>query len=1067
MKKGLNKIFLRSLKQTRARFISIFCIVFLGSAFFAGLRNSPITMQTSMDTYFKENHFAPLTFISTLGFNEEDVEFVRDLEETGEVSGSYRSDFSLVFKNETKTYHVIGHSKNDYFNQYEIIKGRDIENSQEILLDEVFASEKMIGKTITIENDYGTKDLKVVGIVNSPMYCVAHIRGSNTYTNQSNNGFIIMHEDAIKDMIFPDELYDLLNESHLYNELLVDYKNTNLPSYFDDQYDIVTKKDKVSIEDAINDRLSSRRKTLVSDLEEQLVEPKKQYEDALKQYEEGKLLFEQEISKGKMELVNAKLQVLEHQLLLTEAMSSNDMNVSIDTSNITKSLKQLQDELNDRSIPIISEEGILESLAHVNSEEIPTKEEVDQKLEQLSLPYLESEDVYEIFRNVPSTSTKQEILDALNGLYDVSTQRLNESLNSMSGIISELYTYLGQFENLSSSLTQFVEGYTQIEKANILVDQNQAKLNYLEASKQKELDEAKVQLDDAKKQLDDASKQIKDFPGVAIYTLTHNENAGIVSYTSDSNAIGAIANVFPIVFFLVAALVSLTTMTRMVEEQRLQGGILKALGYDQKDILMYYVKYVLLATSFATIIGIIVGTYSLSSIIFFLYQNLMYEVNAKIHYIFELPTTLLTIFISVGMILLITLYVAYNETKDNAATLMRPKAPKVGKRIFLENIDMIWKRLTFNQKVTVRNMFRYKKRFFMSIIGIAGCSALLVVSAGLNQSVSKMLPLQFEKLWHYDGSISLKEPLEDIKEIKEYVENNKNIYETLGTFSTNSLCESSTKSLNSNVVVFEKRDTNLISFYDEDDNSLLLEDTGVFISKKTAEMLGVKDEDHINITIQDQVVSVKIEKVIQNHLNDYIYMSKGYYESLCDKSLEYNNIYFNLKDNDETLYDVIKESLMKNENIKTVEFVTNMQAVFDDVIRGLNSVVLLIICAAAALAFVVLYNLTNINIQERKSEIATIKVLGFYPNEVYDYVFKENILLALIGSFAGLFLGKFLHYFIISLVEPSGIMFMRSLSIISYILAIIMTLVFTYFINIIMRKVIKDVHMVESLKSVE
>ena len=560
-------------------------------------------------------------------------------------------------------------------------------------------------------------------------------------------------------------------------------------------------------------------------------------------------------------------------------------------------------------------------------------------------------------------------------------------------------------------------------------------------------------------------------PKGRLYTLTRHENSGLVNFDSDKDSISSIADIFPLMFFLVSALVSLTTMTRMVEEQRSQSGTLRALGYSKWDVMKQYIIYVIFATFFACILGIVSGTQFFPRIIYYLYNLMLFQVDAPISIYASTWVLLETVFISVFVILAVTLFVCMSELNLMPAVLMRPKAPKVGKRILLERIHWLWRRLSFNQKVTMRNIFRYKKRFFMSVIGIAGCTALIITGFGVKSSVSQVVDKQYQDVFTYDYLVRLEDSV-STKTAQNYQKDLLNRSEVANVEyvlnkSINILKDK--EDLYGSLIVYQSMDNmkNFVQFRNyQTYKDLVLDDEGVILTAKAAELLGVEDNDTIDIELNETKYSVKVSGITENYFMNYIYMSQTLYELLTLQDLEVNNAFLILQD-DRASSQKTLEAYMQDKGYGNLTNVSSIGEEFDKQVQSVNLVVVILIVCAGALNFIVLYNLTNINIQERKSEIATIKVLGFRRKEVYDYIFRENVLLSVIGSLLGMIFGYFLHKFIILTVELDMTMFVRQLNISSYIYAIIMTLGFTYFINFTMRHVLNKVDMVESLKSIE
>ena len=1036
MKKNAYKlVFRRGLRKTKSRFLSIFVIVFLGASFFAGLRNTPITMRESMDAYLKQHQYGDLNLISSFGFIQEDITKISGIEGVSKVEGAYRSDAVLKEESLKKEVNVIVHGEMEQFYTPDIVEGRNIENAGECLIDYTLKNLDLLDKTITIENDTGSLNLKVVGLIHDSRYISNVQRGSNTYSNANNDGFVIARNDDVKSIAVPSELSDLRDNKNVYNEIVVGYDISSSIGYFDSDYDDKTRKIKANITDMLQNDLVNTKNEIVSRYEDELSGPLKEYEDGLAEYNRNKDEFTKVINEGKIQLLEGKIAIIENKHKLLEAQNLLNDQTALVTNEIdalNQKIKEYQDEIN--SIPNID----------VDTPELPSNPVV------------------------PPQDEIENVVDKINDEASEALKVIKDKINTMS---DELQGTLLGIEQLISANVELTKASNELEKASLEVEKQEAMLENAEIDATRQLEEAKVQLDDAKVQIDEAKQKISDIPDGVLFSLTKNENAGVVSYKQDTQAMNALSKVFPLMFFLVAALVSLTTMTRMVEEQRLQNGTMRALGYSKKDVMLLYIQYVLLATFFASLLGIAFGTVFFTNIIYYLYTTLLYEVNAAIQIHLTAHIIPLTLLISVGVTLAVTIYVVYSELNSNPAVLLRPKPPKVGKRIFLEKINVIWKRLSFNQKVTVRNIFRYKKRFFMSVAGIAGCSALIVTGFGIKNSIKQIIPLQFNEVWTFDGSVGLEENLDEeaLTHLVNVVNNQYNISEAMPISENITALTSAkhAKEINGTFRVLSERYNNLVHYYGANKKELPLEDDGVILTQKTSELLNVKVGEEITLTIHEQPYNVTVSNICENYYGHYVYMSKTMYEKLTDDALTYNQIIFKMKDNNVELEDSLATVLKSQDGVKSVQFMTNLSDDFNAMIRSIDIVVVIIIVVAAVLAFVVLYNLTNINIQERINEIATIKVLGFYPKEVYDYVFRENILLSLIGAFVGLGFGMLLHQFVIRTVEIDATMFYRSLDAMSYLYAFILTMLFTFVINRIMRKSLDKIDMIESLKSIE
>ena len=610
---------------------------------------------------------------------------------------------------------------------------------------------------------------------------------------------------------------------------------------------------------------------------------------------------------------------------------------------------------------------------------------------------------------------------------------------------------------------------------------------------------------DAKKQdtfsdkYDENVKEIKDkindIKKPEWYILDRNQNSGFASYTQDTERIENLSKVFPVVFFVIATLISLTSMTRMVEEQRTQIGTLKALGYTKTQIASKYIIYAILATTIGGIIGMAIGFKIIPEIIIRMYRmmytipNIITEFNIKIG----------AMGIGVAMLCTVgaTIISCYKELVLSPAALMRPKSPKAGKRVLLEKITWLWKKFSFTQKVTLRNLFRYKKRVLMTIIGILGCTALMVAGFGLRESVSNMIPLQYGEVFKYDINITFKnettredvkngiEQIAKLEEIQEGMSFNMQAVEILNIENTQDvqmIIPENTEELRK-YISLENRKTK--QKYD-------LNNEGVIITEKLAKLLDIKEGDNITIKNADeQQGEVKVIGITRNYLMHYLYMNPELYKQVFGEEVKYNTMLAkenaeiieregdlqNIKnkkereEEKEQVQEKIEERLgkqiLENTNISTISFTSKAKSMFDDVMQNMKFVVWILIVAAALLAFVVLYNLANVNISERIRELATIKVLGFYDKEVYEYVGRETVILTVIGILIGLIGGYSLNMFIIKTCELDMLMFDPSISMWSYVYAAGLTVLFTGVVNVATYFALKKIDMIESLKSVE
>ena len=1006
------KTVFKNISQSKGRFFSIFMIIFLGAAVFSGLRNTPYTMAASADAYLNSHNYADLTYIATLGFSDEDVAKVRKLKGVKKVVPCYQFDALFAHKDGKSGVTVYSQEKYEksMLDRPELLKGRYPKKENECIIDVNLGKYNYkLGHTIELSNDNGTKTYKIVGIVNDPRYISNVDRGTNTLGDGTNSGFVEVLNEGARELGLNKKVAELRNNDHLYTSLLVDVEGTEKYNMFTSDYDNLIETVNTRVKSMLSEEMSDQYDQLTGDMQSQLDDAKKQYEEGYQEYKHNLDSFNSQISQGKIKLAEARIQFYEQKkIYLKKAaqVSNATQQAYNETKKIDQEIKVLHDSIKDT------------------------------------------------LRNIKDKDSAQDAFTKI--LND-----LNENLNN--------------FNNKLQGVGQLLEGRIQLEKAQSQLDEAEAELNIqqsklevTENNAKVQLNAAKEQLDAAKAQIDQAQQQLNRIPKGVLYSLTKNENVGIVSYESYKQAIASIADVFPLIFFLVAALVSLTTMTRMIEEQRSYCGTLRALGYSKQDIIMQYIVYAFLATFFACILGILAGNQVFPRIIYFLFTYLMYGMNQSTVLVQKWSISLMTFLISVGVTLLATLSVCLQELVSTPSVLMRPKAPKAGKRILMERMPFIWKRLNFNQKVTMRNLFRYKKRFWMSVIGIAGCTALIMLGFGVKNSVSDIIPSQYEEVYKYDALIKLNSNVEDTKKVENKIKRIEGVHNLTGAYRQNVTVLGNSEDYYSTMVVYDNADEikNFINFNDyKTKKKIILSDDGVVISQKLAEKLGVKKGENMTFSYDNTKYTVKVSNIVQQYVSHQVYMSKTFYENLTGTKSSASILYVDMntkKSNIKTL-----KNYLDHHNIGSMERLTASLDEFQQRMSSLNIIVAILSGCAALLCFIVLYNLTNINIGERKGEIATIKVLGFRRKEYCDYIFRENIILSLIGASFGMFFGYFLHRFVVLTVEMDNMLFIRTMPLYIYLIAFGMTVGFTIIINLAMRHILDQVDMVESLKSIE
>ncbi len=1077
MKKAVIKDALREIKKSYKRFISILLMAFLGVGFFAGIRASSPDMLDTIDTYYKNQNVYDIQVLSTLGLTSDDINAISKIENVEHVDGNFETDGQIEVGNKEVIAKVM--SLND-FNTPVLIDGSLPSAKNECVVEERFltVNNKNIGDTIELnikdmQNDNGEdvpylyeKELKIVGTVQSPMYISVdrgtstlgsgkidyymYIPKSNVQANSIYTNIYVKVKDANKYTTSSKKYEDCVNSVKTEIEKIKDNREK---SRYDSLVNTVTKK----VEDAEKELNTQKTdaKSKIADAKKELENGKKQIENAEKTIKSNRIKADKEFNKAYAELINGKNKIAdsEKQLESKEKQANEEFDklekqkAELNTQLTTLNSGITEVQKNIENINIALKNPNLTSEQKANFEK--TKKQLENKLSELN-------------------NTKAQLVSAISKI-DSGIATGKTEIKSAKNKLQSAKNELKKNENAYYSTKNST--YKQLDNAEEELELSKKELKDGENELEKNKKEFNEKIADAESKLNDARAKIAEIENPKWYVLDRNGNAGYSSFIQDTDSIANIGKVFPVIFFIVAALISLTSMTRMVEEQRTQIGTLKALGYNKLQITSKYVLYASLACIIGSILGMSVGFVLLPKIVWKMY-SMMYQMgDIQTSFNFEIG--------SFGFILIVisilgaTIYAVIKELIQTPATLMRPKSPKMGKRVFLEKVTFIWKRLSFSRKVTVRNIFRYKKRFLMTIIGIMGCTALIVTGFGIRDSIRAIMPDQYEKVFNYDLQINLKADL-DKKQKQDFINsltNDDKIEKLSETYM------SSISAINENVeenvqiiVPNNNSDFNtLINLTDvKSKNNLSLPEDGVLLTDKAAQLLGVEAGDNITLKDTDEnETNVKVTNVVENYVYHYIYMSKSMYENLYDKSFDSNVILtkdFNL--DNETEDNFVKD-LMNMPEVASVTRISTAMNMMNDTMKSLNYVVVILIVSAGLLAFVVLYNLSNVNISERIRELATIKVLGFYDKEVYLYITRETIILTAIGLVLGLVAGYFLDFFILETCEINMLRFRKFVAPLSFVFAALITILFTIIVNIVTYFALKKINMIESLKSVE
>lgn len=634
-------------------------------------------------------------------------------------------------------------------------------------------------------------------------------------------------------------------------------------------------------------------------------------------------------------------------------------------------------------------------------------------------------------------------------------------------------SFINKYKSLVNE--EILKGAKETHKRNVSVlesDINELKdnLNRLNSTDLPS-DELNTSIKEVSSELKEKEDELSKIKDVLAYSIKRSEVAGFYEYKLETERIENIAKVFPLMFFLVAALVSLTTMTRMVDEERIGMGTLRAIGYSKSSVIFKYILYALLASILGSIIGTILFYKLIPMLVGYCY-NIFYDMPS-INATMQINYALFSLVFSILSTVLATILVFLKDTSKTPAELMRPEAPKKGKRIFLEKIDKIWNSLSFLNKITLRNIFRYKKRLFMTVIGICGSTALILASFGIKDSVMKVADNQYNKIDKYDMIISINNNASnnDKKVLEEKILDENEIKKITYVYKSNVLLKNNKKSENSNIIVPENKEkiNDYITLRQrKTKKDIKMDDDGIIVSEKLAKLLKLKKNSYAKLTLpNNKKVNVKVSGITENYIEHYVYISPKLYKKLSGENANYSTIIAITKNLSNKKEKALESNISDINNVTSTLLSSDTKNNYKDMMNTLNYVILILIVCAAALAFVVLYNLASVNISERRRELATIKVLGFYDEEVTKYIYKEMLILTIIGSLIGLIVGSILTLYVIKICETNLFMFTFNINFISYLLSFIITLLFLFIVNLFMHFELKKLDMVEALKSYE
>ncbi len=1028
-----------------------------------------------------------------------------------------------------------GVASDDYMNRVTLVEGQWPSKPNECVVDgsSLSAPEQFkIGQTFSlagdgtnIENKLNVTEFTITGIVMTPLY--PSFERGNTTIGSGKLGTFIYVSDEVFNFDYYTEAYLTVAGADNYSPYTEEYTNFVTP-ILDEIEQVASERLPLRVEE-----VRAEYGPKVADGEVTLQQKQAEYDDKVKngekevqelkdkaangqaQIDEMKAKFNASLSDAQRELLsNSNEHSAQYELWVKKQAEFNKTKIELskyanaksELDNAKTQIETSQNTVNEMKKLITKTQ---ESLDYFKKHQNESKETIKEWIEQSGLPPEQIEEMLETLNSFTAMGTAEEMIAYLEPILEEYEKQLAESQEKLDAAreeynekYAEYEKYLDAQTKLAEAEIELKEAERQLNSAGIDIQLAQLELSMSQKQLQNEIQLAETQLAAAQAAAETADETFANEKAAAEKELTkakydlneakdllasldtvewmiqdRDDQPGYTGYGQTADRMAAFAQVFPIFFFLVAALVCLTTMTRMVEEERTQLGTLKALGYSSGSIAAKYLIYAISASLIGSVIGLLLGFYIFPKAIFAAY-GIMYELPPcviRFKWSYAVIGTIISLFATTAASFL----ACRKELRENPAKLMRPKAPKKGKRILLEKIGFIWSRLNFTSKVTARNLFRNKKRFITTLIGVAGCTALLLTGFGLGDSISAIMDNQFAEggVCNYDVQIVLSDrySLTDGRpEVMNNIENRSEIKSSMMTqmevidgtsdrtedvLEINLLVPENSASL-SEFVKLQNRQTG---------EKVTLGDDGVIITEKFANQTDTKVGDNITIITADgKEVSVPVSGIVENYTFHYVYMSPALYEKTFGSEPSFNYVTAILNDNvDAAQKESLATELMKVSGIDAVAYTTQTIDTFEQIISSLNLVVGIFILAAGALSFVVLYNLSNINLNERVREVATIKVLGFRDNEVSTYIVRENIILTIIGTVLGLILGIFLHGYVVTVAEVDVVMFGRSIEPLSFVFAAILSLVFAAIVNFIMHFKLKKVNMVESLKAVE
>lgn len=1096
MNKQTAKLTIREIKGSFGRYMAIFAIIALGAGLFVGLRMSKPDFIETYDRYLHETNFYNFRLVSTLGLTQDDVDEVLKLDGVKDAEGVVSADF-LYNQGDDKSIVIAAQEIPEKINLIDLKAGRMPQKGNECLADPEMYTQDDIGKTVKLskQNSEQTMDTfaydeyTIVGLTDSVLYINLE-RGSSTLGSGSVEGYIYLPSDGFSVDYFTDIYVTVDAEGYVYSD---EYKD-NAKTYVK------------PLEQFMEERAVIRYNSIIDEAKAKLADAKAQYQSGLNKYEPARAEYENGVKQLKTEKANAeaklakaKKQLDDAEKMLQDPSILDEKQAELDAAKAKldkgkteyeSGLKQFETRSKsaylvvDRQIETYTDrvENRKANIAQINTE----IEELNAELEaaeangeilkaarlrtklRLKQPQLETNEreLERAEKNLAAAQAQKAEIDAELAPYKKQLDDAKAELDSGYAQVNAGQAELDKArKQLEDAPKQIAQGRAQYEKSKQQMETEFAKAEKKLAAGKKQLDAAKAQLDYAKAQLTAAEKQIKNMEHADTYVLGRDTNIGYVCLSSDADIVQSVAGVFPAFFFLVAALVCLTTMTRMIDDQRTQIGIMKALGYSSSSIMLKYMVYSGSATLFGSIFGIAVGAFAFPAIVWFGY-DIIYSFSSLV---FTMDWALAFGMVCVNLLgmLLVTWFCCAKELRCAPSDLIRPKAPEAGKRILLERIGFIWNRLSFMQKVSARNVFRYKKRIFMMLLGIGGCTALVLTALGLNDTIQGVVDKQYSDIILYDYEVSLAYDMTDdeqkifLDDCGDNVAESMFLYRTSADVSANGSTKSVTLTASDGQGIGD-----FINLVNDGETVAYPKAGEAIINCNLARMMDIGIGDEIKLTTADMdILTVKVSGIFDNYVENLVFVNLDTCTQQWGGAPELKAALLKAPEGADVA--ACGEKISSVDGVRTMQMSISSRDRISNMMSSLLFVVAMIILCAGLLAFIVLYNLTNINISERIREIATIKVLGFYPQEAASYVFRENLVLTGMGALFGLLLGVVFHAFVMDAIKVDMMYFKPIISPLSFAFAVILTFGFALIVNAIMRRRIDNIDMAGALKSIE